>query len=281
MSLAMDSTATELTDADISFFAELVDKKIGVQLAGKGYLIDSRLKPLLSRFGATSTSALIAAIKRGDRAAESAAIDAMTTNETSFYRDQHPFATLAEHVIPPILAKTGSRLTIWNGACSSGQESYSLAMTLREQFPEAARIGRTRIVSTDVSAEMVERTKLGTYSRFEVNRGLPANQAVKYFEQQGRSWKAKKEISDLIDAHVLNLLEPWPTVPKCDIVLLRNVLIYFTPEVKGRILNRIRTEVLADHGCLMLGATETPMGFDDGYVQKRLGDSNLYFKKGA
>lgn len=275
-----DTTGSTLSAADVSFFASLVDRRIGVQLVGKEYLIESRLQSITRDHGLANVAGVIAAIRRGDHAIESAAIEAMTTNETSFFRDQHPFETLVNDVIPAIVASTGGRLTIWNGACSSGQESYTLAMSIIDNFPQLVLPGRTTILSTDVSPQMVERTRAGSYSRFEVNRGLPANQAVKHFDQAGRNWVAKPELRSMIDARELNLLERWVGLPKCDVVLMRNVLIYFTMPVKQDILRRIRTEVLKPGGCVVLGASETTVGIDDGYESRRIGSSTFYYPKG-
>ncbi len=277
----MSTTSTEPTirPADVAYFSDLVDRSIGVQLAGKEYLIESRLQPVARELGLDHATAVIAAIRGGDARAESAAIEAMTTNETSFYRDQHPFESLASEVIPELVDSAGGRLTVWNGACSSGQESYTLAMTIREHFPDLTLPGRTTIISTDVSPAMVERTAAGTYSRFEVNRGLPAEKAVSYFDQDGRNWVAKPELRSMNRAREMNLLEPWRGLPKCDLVLLRNVLIYFTPEKKREVLQRIRTDVLKPHGCLVVGSSETTVGIDDGFEPRRTAASTFYFPK--
>lgn len=269
-----------LSPESTKYFCQLIDDRIGVQLQGKEYLIESRIQPLLRQFKLDKPEDLIDRLRRGDSRVEAAAVEVMTTNETSFFRDQHPFETLATEIIPEMRKNHSLRgLNIWNGACSSGQESYTLAMTIREHFPEWA--ARTRIVSTDVSPTMVERTKSGQYSRFEINRGLPATHAVKYFDQAGRNWVAKPELRKMIDAKELNLLKPWVGLPKCDVVLLRNVLIYFTVEVKQDILRRIRTQVLAPHGCLVLGASETTVGLDPGFETCRAGKSTFHFIQGA
>ncbi|MEM7272356.1 MAG: protein-glutamate O-methyltransferase CheR [Actinomycetota bacterium] len=271
-----------LNDDSLAFFCKLIDDRIGVQLQGKEYLIESRLQPLLREFQLDSAEQLVDRLRRGDKRIEAAAVEVMTTNETSFFRDQHPFEALATQLLPEMRQQTGLRtLNIWNGACSSGQESYTLAMTIHEHFPELAASGKAKILSTDVSPTMVERTKSGAYSRFEINRGLPASHAVRYFEQKGRSWVAKPELRNMIDARELNLLKPWVGLPKCDVVLLRNVLIYFTVDKKQDILRRIRTNVLSPHGCLILGASETTVGLDEGYESRRVGKSTFHFVKGA
>ena len=265
---------------DIDAFIDIVDRRIGVQLVGKEYLINSRLQSIADGEGLPTVDALLAAIRRGDRRLEALAVEAMTTNETSFFRDQHPFQSLVDTVIPDLVSTTTGRLTIWNGACSSGQESYTLAMSIVDNFPLLASGGRTKIVSTDVSPEMVARTAAGTYSRFEVNRGLPSALAVKHFDRAGRSWTAKPELRSMIDARELNLLQPWRGLPRCDLVLLRNVLIYFTVPVRRDILRRIRTDVLRPGGCLLLGSSETVSGIDDGYESRRIGSATFHYSKG-
>ncbi|MEM9039129.1 MAG: protein-glutamate O-methyltransferase CheR [Actinomycetota bacterium] len=272
---------TEVASPAVRSFVDLVDRRIGVQLAGKEYLIESRLQTVAREQGLSSVDDVLAAIHRGDRRLADVAVEAMTTNETSFFRDQHPFTALAENVLPDVARRNDGRLTVWNGACSSGQESYTLAMTIVDNVPALAGPGRTRIISTDVSPEMVKRTQAGEYSRFEVNRGLPANLAVKHFDQMGRKWVAKPALRAMVETHEMNLLERWNGIPRCDVVLLRNVLIYFTVEARRDILQRIRTDVLKPGGCLLLGASETTTGIDPGYESRRVGSSTFYYPKGT
>lgn len=278
--LASATTTEGVTEREVQAFATRVERRIGVRIGDKAYLIESRLQPLVAKFELESISEFLTKIERGNRAFEEAAIEAMTTNETSFFRDQHPFRSLADEVMPRLLAGASDRLTIWNGACSSGQESYTLAMVISDRYPEATRSRRVRIVSTDVSPEMVERTAAGAYSRFEVNRGLPAHDAARYFDSKSRQWVAKQELRDMIEARQHNLLESFSSLPKADVVLLRNVLIYFSNDMKRDILRRVRTEVLQPGGCLVLGASEMTNGIDDGYEAKRIGASTFFFSKG-
>lgn len=269
-----------MSDADAKFLVEFVDRRIGVQLAGKEYLIESRLTPICRDLGLADLTQLMSRVRAQDRVAEQRVLDAVTTNETSFFRDNHPFENLARIVIPDILSKSGRQLTVWNAACSSGQESYTFAISMFENHPAVANPGRLKIIATDVSTEMVDRTRSGEYTKFEVNRGLPSDQALKYFDQQGRKWVAKKNLRDLVDAQVLNLLDPWPAVPKCDIVMVRNVLIYFTADVKRRILERIHREILAPHGVLVLGSTEKLVGLNAPFEPRQVGTSTFYFPTG-
>ncbi|MEM7337934.1 MAG: protein-glutamate O-methyltransferase CheR [Actinomycetota bacterium] len=267
-----------ISTQSFDFFQKLIYDRIGVQLDGKAYLVESRLQPMLRKHKVSDVNALIDKIKGGDRPLTEEAVEAMTTNETSFFRDIHPFETLAKEVLPPIFAqKGGDKVRIWNGACSSGQESYTLAIVLHEHFRSQVQSGRIEIISTDVSPEMVKRTRDGIYSRFEINRGLPPEMSNKYFDTQGRQWQAKASLRDMIKTSELNLLSKWNDIPRCDLVLLRNVLIYFSPQTKAEILRKIRTDVLLPGGCLMLGASESTAGIDSAYQSRKVGKTVLYY----
>lgn len=272
-----------LTPADHAFIEELVRTRIAVRLEGKAYLIESRLGPVARLHKLDSVAELVEQARRNRNGALAAGlIEAMTTNETSFFRDKHPFTALTDHIIPELVASATGRptLTIWNAACSSGQESLSVAMLINEKFPELATRQRTKIVATDVSPAMVTRCREGIYSRFEINRGLPANLATKYFEPSGRNWMAKRELRDLLETRELNLIERWSGLPKCDVVMLRNVLIYFPPEIKSDILRRVRTDVLKPGGTLLLGASESTAGIDPGFESKHVAGSTIFVPKG-
>ena len=277
------SEGGELSPADIQVVIDLVKSRIAVQLEGKAYLIESRLAPVALQHNLANLSELMGKIRTGNRVIVDDVLDAMTTNETSFFRDQHPFNVMAEKIIPEVIHRTGGTgpLTIWNGASSSGQEPLSLAMMIHDKFPGLARPGRTRIIATDYSAAMVRRTKDGIYSRFEINRGLPAKYAVDYFKQEGRTWVAKKEVTDLIEVRQMNLIDKWTMLPQCDLVLMRNVLIYFSTEVKQDILRRIRTDVLKPTGALLLGSSESTIGIDPAYESVREHGSTIFVPKGA
>ncbi len=258
---------------------EFVTSRIATQLDGKHYLVISRLAPIAKRAGMPSIAALAHALESGDHPdLEAEVLDAMTINETSFFRDVHPFESLAEQLLPDLLRRAGGErpLTIWNGACSSGQESLSLAITIHEHFPELARPEMTRILSTDVAPTMVRRTSEAVYSKFEVNRGLAPELLEKYFRPEGRNWVARSMLTDLIEVHQLNLIGPWAIVPRCDLVLLRNVLIYFTPKTKADILRRIRRQVLKPHGCLLLGTSESALRADAGFRSERFGKTTVF-----
>ncbi len=272
--------ASELSTDDLAFVEQLVRSSIAVQLEGKAYLIESRLSPLVRRHELANVAELMSLLRKRDPAIQSDVIEAMTTNETSFFRDQHPFVALSDAIIPRITtANPRATLTIWNAASSSGQESLSVAIMLNEKFPELATSTRTRIIATDVSPEMVKRCKDAVYSRFEINRGLSATLATKYFSQAGRNWAANKKLTDLISARELNLIQPWSGLPKCDVVMLRNVLIYFSADIKRSILTRIRKDVLAPGGVLLLGSSESTTGIDPGFEPRRANGSTIFISK--
>lgn len=276
-STASNGVESTLTSSDAAFLVDFVGSRIGVQLIGKEYLMESRLTPVCRDLGFGTVDELVAKVRGGDRVAQAKVLDSMTTNETSFFRDSHPFESLARDVLPAILESTHGRLHVWNAASSSGQESFTFGITMHEHFPQHATRAKLKILSTDVSSEMIERTKAAEYSKFEVNRGLPSDQAMKYFNQAGRKWVAKPLLTDLVEARVLNLLDPFPPMPTADVVLLRNVLCYFKPDVKERILQRIRSTVIASHGVLVLGASESLMGLNVPFEARRVGQSTFHF----
>ena len=275
-----DTDAPTLTPDEFSFLQSLLKRKAGIEIAERqSYLIDARLPPVVRAHGLDGPPAVIAALRRGtDAELETDVIDAFTTNETSFFRDHHPFEDLTNEIIPELLDKRGpsGRLTIWCGAASSGQEPYTLAMILSETFPELVTQRRVKILATDLSRTMVQRIRDGRYSQLEVNRGLPAKMLLKYFEQDGRDWVASSDLRSMVDADVLNLLEPWPQVPPADLVLLRNVLIYFDNDTRRTILNRIASDVLRPDGYLLLGSSETLHTLDVPYTTRRFERGSCY-----
>ena len=200
----------------------------------------------------------------------------MTTNETTFFRDVHPFDALRTRVIPELMAARANEraLTIWCGASSSGQEPYSIAITLREHFPQLAG-WKVRLLATDLSSEMVRRTTAGSFSQLEVNRGMPAPMLVKWFDRRGVHWQAKPELCAMIEAFEMNLATPWPTLPAFDVVFLRNVLIYFDVETKRTILGKVRRAMRPD-GWLFLGGAETTLNLDDAFERVAVDRATCY-----
>lgn len=201
----------------------------------------------------------------------------MTTNETLFFRDQHPFDALRSHMLPALVRARGKerRLRIWCAAASTGQEPYSVAITLRENFPELADWD-VKLLATDLNCAVLARARSGRYSTLEVKRGLPASLLLKYFRAQGDEWQLKDEVRRMVQFSELNLLDAWGTLGPLDIVLMRNVLIYFDVETKKRILGQLRGQLARD-GYLLLGGAETTANLDDAYVPLRLG-AGVYYR---
>ncbi len=280
MTLSPTATKTSsVTAADFEFLRTFLAQKTAIQIApGQEYLVESRLDKVARQHGLPDVGAVLGRVRGGNNAVAADVIDAMTTNETSFFRDQHPFDDIVATIIPELLSKLGPAdpLTIWCAASSSGQEPYTLAILLNEHFGDLVRRRRVKIVATDLSPTMVTRTKEGRYSQFEVNRGLPAKHMITYFQQQGRDWIVRNDLREMIDARMLNLLEPWSAIPRCDLVLMRNVLIYFPAEVKHKILARVKDQVLKPHGYLLLGSSETMVGGPQAYQTCKLAKATCY-----
>jgi chemotaxis protein methyltransferase CheR len=263
----------------LTFLRDLVYRRSAIVLqADKHYLIDSRLAPLAREAGLGSIDELVGRIRREDAAAPLVrrVIEAMTTNETLFFRDLHPFEALKTRMLPELIKARSSqrRLRIWCAAASTGQEPYSIAMTIREHFPELANWD-VKIVATDINAAVLERAKEASYRQREVNRGLPVTMLTKYFERQGADWRVKPLIRDMVKFVELNLLDAWTCVGPQDLVFIRNVLIYFDVETKRKLLGRIR-QLLSLDGFLVLGGAETTNNLDDQYQSVKIGGGVYY-----
>jgi chemotaxis protein methyltransferase CheR len=279
------SSKAAISPIDFETIRTFLVRTSGIQLEPtQGYLIDSRLSPVARQFELGGIAAIAEQLRgRPPAALASAVTDAMTTNETSFFRDQHPFDALRDEIIPDLLARRGpvDPLVIWVAASSSGQEVYTLAILLSEGFPDLVARRRIKLIATDLSPTMVARTKEGRYSQFEVNRGLPAPMLLTYFEQKGRDWVARDQLRSMITAREQNLLDPWVDIKGVDIVMMRNVLIYFSMETKLELLTRVRRTVLKPDGYLFLGASETTVNIDAGYTTERHGRAVYYRPEGA
>lgn len=249
-----------LSALDADYLRAVVMRNSGNHVdSARDYLFESRLQPVLRDRGFDSLAQLVAALRMdaGPHLQRSVA-EAMTINETSFFRDSATFDLLREELLPALLAARRERRTLrmWSAASSSGQEAYSLAMLLREHFPALAS-WKVEIVGTDISAAMVERSRAGRFQRIEINRGLPARLLLKYMVRTGDEWEAAPEIRSLCTFYQRNLCDPSPRAERFDVILLRNVLIYFPAETRHRILLDVH-RTLAPDGVLMLGMSEQP-----------------------
>jgi len=259
-----------------TFVRELVRAESAIVLeTGKEYLVESRLVPLARAGGHADVDAYVADLsKRRTPSALKQVVEALTTNETSWFRDSDPFTALRQSVFPA-LAKTRANRTlrIWAGACSSGQEPYSIIMTALDT-PELAG-WKIELVATDLSEEMLTRSRKGEYSQLEVNRGLPATTLVRHFERSGLNWRINQSIRERVEFRSLNLTRPFPPMGRFDVVFLRNVLIYFDLPTKRSILSNVRT-LLRPDGWLFLGAAETTLGVDDSWERVVIGRTSAY-----
>jgi len=244
------------------FFSEMVKQSSGISLQkGKGYLLESRLNELAHVLGLRNIDALYKKARfQATPKLREQIVEAMTTNETYFFRDQHPFDALKNNVIPDLIeARNGSRtLRFWSAACSSGQEPYSIAMIIEEHFP-SLRSWHTEIIATDISQQAVNKGIEGRFTQVEVNRGLPIQLLIKYFKQNGAFWMVDPRLKKKVKFRKMNLLGPFIGISGIDVLMCRYVLIYFDQDTKKEILQKL-VKVLNPGGYLFIGATETPIG---------------------
>jgi chemotaxis protein methyltransferase CheR len=254
-----------MTDAEFEFLRGFLKARSGLSLAiEKRYLVESRLTPLCRRFEVAAIGDLVSRLKGvGNAELEKAVVEAMTTNETFFFRDKAPFEIFEKVLLPRYLPARAAakRLRIWCAAASTGQEPYSLAMILTEMAPKLAGC-RIEIVGTDISTEVLEKAKAGLYSQFEVQRGLPINLVLKYFKQVGEQWQIAPALRSMVDYRPLNLIKDFSSLGTFDIIFCRNVLIYFDTPTKADVLKRMAA-MLPEDGTLLLGAAETVIGISD------------------
>ncbi|NNN15212.1 MAG: protein-glutamate O-methyltransferase CheR [Acidimicrobiaceae bacterium] len=272
-----------LNQADFTYFAKFLHENSAIVVGSdKNYLLDSRLTPIQRRLGLHDLAALVQKLRTepfGNLHRE--VIEAMTTNETYFFRDVKPFEALKADVLPEVIERNATKrtLNIWCAATASGQEPYSIQMLLKENFPQLST-WNVKIHCTDLSQEMVNRTTAGKYTQLEVNRGLPASLLIKHFEKNGIDWQVKSYLKTGIEARVMNLARPWPMMPKMDIVFMRNVLIYFDIETKRSIFNQL-TRVMVPSGVLFLGGSETTLNLSNSFERKGGAGTSFYLMKSA
>jgi chemotaxis protein methyltransferase CheR len=258
-----------VTPENFQFVVKLVREQCGLALEpGKEYLVASRLAPLAQRRQAANVDRLIETVRGGGaNGLVTEIVEALVTTETSFFRDLHPFESLKKTILPELIERRRAQrqLNIWCAASSSGQEPYSVAILLHEYFPELST-WRVNLTATDISHEMLERSRAGRYSQLEVNRGLPTPLLLKWFRQEGASWCIDDRLRRSVVFSPINLAQPWPAMPTWDLVFLRNVMIYFHDDVKRSILDRV-ARVLGRDGYLLLGGAETTLNLSDSFYR--------------
>jgi chemotaxis protein methyltransferase CheR len=268
-----------ISTVDFDYLRKLMREHTSIVLdAGKEYIAESRLANLLCQEGFNSVCDLIQQLRLNSFGSlHSRVVNAMTNNETWFFRDLAPFEALQKVIIPQLMLDRASERTlrIWSAACSCGQEPYSIAMLLRENFPEL-RTWDIQILATDISTAVLERAQRGHYSQLEINRGLPVQLLTRYFRREGLDWVLSDDIIKMLEFKSLNLAEPWPFLPVADVVFLRNVLIYFDVETKKSILARVRRQLRTD-GYMIMGGAETTLNLDNNFERVQF-QSTAYYR---
>lgn len=264
---------------DFTFLQQLLLERAGLLLGNeKKYLAEAKLSALAGEEGFGSLEELLGAVQLGEGAGEleRKVIEAMTNAETSFFRDLHPFEALRRHVIPELIERRAAERTlhIWSAACASGQEPYSLLMMLAQSFPQLAG-WKVLLIASDISEAMLSRARAGAYTQIEVNRGLPAALMVKYFQRLDAEWQIHERFRQAVDFRRINLTGPWPYLPAMDLILMRNVLIYFDVPTRKVVLGRARKQ-LKPGGTLVLGGGETTLNLDEGFAPVQLGKAICY-----
>jgi len=260
-----------LSPADYDFVRLLAARESALALGDqKGYLVEARLAPIAEREGCASVTELVSRLRSGATGLRADVVESLTTNETSFFRDVHPFDVLRDVLVPAAIEARG-RASIWSAAASTGQEAYSVAMIAATHFPTEP----VSILATDLSREVLARAAVGEFSQLEVNRGLPAAMLVRHFERAGARWRIREDIRRRVSFQELNLSRRWPALPRMDVVLLRNVLIYFDAPAKRAALAQV-ARILAPGGALFLGGAETTYGLDEGWRPVHSGRTVFY-----
>lgn len=266
---------------DYEFVCNFLKQRSGLVLSrDKAYLLENRLMPVARKRMLGSLDELITALRKGgDATLEREVTDAMMTNESFFFRDIKPFDQLKASVLPELMERRASKrsLRIWCAAASTGQEPYSIAMMINELGPKMSGWS-VDILATDISSTALARAKAGVYTQFEVQRGLPIQYLMKYFEQDGNQWRLSETIRRMVQYREFNLLSEMGGLGTFDVIFCRNVLIYFDQDNKGRILGRM-ANVTAPDGALFLGGAETVLGVSDAYAPVK-GLTGIYVRKG-
>lgn len=270
-----------INNADFDYIRKLVRDRTGVMISeDKTYLIESRLAMLAREAGANSVSGFLSQLRqKPSYPLYQPIVEAMMTTETFFFRDELPFQAVKTFILPELLQKRQDQYTlkIWCAACSTGQEPYSIAMLLREHFPQLSS-WTVQLLASDISSSVLERANSGRYNHHEIRRGLSESLLKKYFQPFGNEWQIREDIRQMVEFRQLNLTETFVPIPQMDIIFLRNVLIYFDLETKKTILTRVR-QILQPDGYLFLGGGETTVNLDDTFEPVQFQKTVCYRKR--
>jgi chemotaxis protein methyltransferase CheR len=280
---AADDRANTLGGEDLALLRRLLHERAGIVLdPSRDALLEMRLAALASEAGFATLPEVVGALRseEGYGDLHRRVVEALAITETSWFRDIHVWNDLRTTVLPDLIQRRQGvrRLQIWSAACASGQEPYSLAMLFEEL--DASLVGwNVRILATDFSHGILQRARAGAYSQLEVNRGLPARKLVQHFHKAGDEWRLQPGFRERVEFAELNLAVPWPTLPPMDLILMRNVLLYFEPTLRQRVFRRL-VQALHPEGLLVLGASETAHTMDDSFEEVRLGRAVVYRRRG-
>jgi chemotaxis protein methyltransferase CheR len=271
-----------LPESDLTFVCDLVRRRSAIVIeADKHYLVECRLQPVARDLGFTALEEMIAELrKRPTEPLQRTVTEAMTTGETTFFRDTTPFDALVKNVLPGLFQARASERAIrfWSAACSTGQEPYTIAMVLRDAFADR-KDWKFSILATDLNEASIKRARTGRYRSFEVNRGLALKHLEKHFALVDGVYEALPEVRDMIHFEPMNLVTPWQKLPTFDVIFLRNVLIYFDVPTRRAILGRAYDQLARD-GVLFLGSAETTISLDDRFERVQLDGSVFYRRRG-
>lgn len=272
-------TSNAIDDTEYRAFREYLEETCGILLGdNKQYLVTSRMRKVIQDCNLGTLGELVAEVKRGrNPGLKDMIIEAMTTNETSWFRDSQPFNSLKNHILPEILQKKPKRIRIWSAACSSGQEPYSIAMTINEfQMANPGALPQeVEIIATDISPAMIKQSSEGVYDEMNIVRGMSDERRRRYFQQVEGGWKVNDNIRAKVQFRNLNLLKSYALFGRFDVIFCRNVLIYFSKELKSDIVNRM-ADTLNPDSYLLLGGSESMAKISDKFQMKKIDGTVLY-----
>lgn len=268
-----------ISSADYAAFRAFLENACGIVLGeNKHYLVSSRLNRLLVEFKIGSIGYLLEMIKKNPSSElRVRVVDAMTTNETLWFRDSYPYTSLEEVIFRDFAERKKNQVRIWSAACSTGQEPYSISMITQEYLARKGRglLRDVQIVATDISPTVLKQARLGCYDNLSLMRGLSDERRKRFFDQQGDQWQIKEEIKNRVKFTELNLMKDYRSLGKFDVIFCRNVLIYFSQDLKRDILNRM-SRILEPGGYLYLGGSESIATYADGYEAIRHNGGLIY-----
>ncbi|WP_455203190.1 CheR family methyltransferase [Kaarinaea lacus] len=273
--------STSITSDEYQAFRGFLEQACGIVLGdNKQYLVTSRLTGIMAEFDITSFSKLMEKLLK-DKMLKQRIMDAMTTNETSWFRDEYPYDILKEKILPEAATRKVNNFKLWSAACSSGQEPYSISMIVSEYLsskPGSLPNGSVQIVGTDISSSILQKARSGQYEGMSVVRGLSAERKQRFFKENGQCWEIRDEVKKRVSFREMNLMQNYALLGKFDVIFCRNVLIYFSPDLKKDIIKRMAS-ALNPNGYLILGGSESISGYSEDFNLVRWKNGVVYTLK--